>query len=100
MANHYELAVLAAIVALAALLAALLIGGGWLVLVWQLSWCSKAYVATELQRSKYEERIVAMLHDYIESQHTTNEQLWMSMQVHGDRLNRFAAMKGVSGIRE
>jgi len=99
MANHYELVVLAA-VGLATLLAALMIGIGWLVLVWQLSWYFKGYVATELQRCKYEERIVAMIHDYIESQRTTNEQLWMSMQVHGDRLNRFAAMRGAGGIRE
>ena len=61
----------------------------FLVLVWRLSWSLQGYVATELQRSKYEERIVAMLHDYIETQRQTNEQLWMALQVHADRLNRW-----------
>jgi len=96
MANYHELLVPAAVVALAALLIAI----GFLILVWRLSWCLKGYIATELQRSRYEERIVAMLHDYIESQHATNQQLWMSLQVHGDRLNRFTARQGTGGIRE
>ncbi|HMD96484.1 MAG TPA: hypothetical protein VKM93_04020 [Terriglobia bacterium] len=96
MAIHHELLMLATVVAVAAIV----IAAGFLVLVWRLSWCLKGYVATELQRSKYEERIVAMLHDYIESQRTTNEQLWMSMQVHADRFNRWTARKGGSGIRE
>lgn len=61
----------------------------FLVLVWRLSWSLQGYVATELQRAKYEERIVAMLHDYIQTQRQTNEQLWMALQVHADRLNRW-----------
>ena len=96
MTNRYELVVLAAIVALAAILIAV----GFLVLVWRLSWCLKGYIATELLRSKYEERVVAMLHDYIEGQRNTNEQLWMSMQVHADRFNRWTAKKTGNGIRE
>jgi len=80
--------------------ASLLIAGGFLVLVWRISWCLKGYVATELQRSRYEERIVAMLHDYIEGQHTTNEQIWSSMQVHADRINRLASKKSFGGIKE
>lgn len=62
----------------------------FLVLVWRLSWSMQGYVATELQRAKYEERIVAMLHDYIEVQRQTNEQLWMALEVSSDRLNRWA----------
>ncbi len=61
----------------------------FLVLVWRLSWGLQGFVATELQRSKYEERVVAMLHDYIETQRQTNEQLWMALQVNSDRLNRW-----------
>ncbi len=69
----------------------------FLILVWRLSWSLQGYVATELQRSKYEERIVAMLHDYIETQRQTNEQLWMALQVHADRLNRWRESLGVRG---
>jgi|GEM_PF-5683112 len=62
----------------------------FLVLVTRLSWSMQGYVATELQRAKYEERIVAMLHDYIDVQRQTNEQLWMALQVNSDRINRWA----------
>jgi len=81
-------------------LAALLIALGFLLLVWRILWCLQGYVATELLRSKYEERIIAMLHDYIESQHHTNEQISMALQVQADRLNRFATRKIIGGIRE
>ena len=96
MTIHHELLMLATVVTLGVLLIAV----GFLVLVWRLSWCLKGYVATELQRSRYEERIVAMLHDYIESQRTTNEQIWMSLQTHADRFNRWTARKVAGGIRE
>jgi len=96
MAIHHELLMLATVVTLAVLLIAV----GFLALVWRLAWCLKGYIATELQRSRYEERIIAMLHDYIEAQHTTNEQMWMSLQVHADRLNRSTARKTMGGIRE
>jgi hypothetical protein len=62
---------------------------GFLALVWRLSWSLQGFVATELQRSRYEERIIAVLHDYIETQRSTNEQLWMAAQVQADRLNRW-----------
>ena len=29
-----------------------------------------------------------MLRDYIDTQRHTNDQLWMALQVHADRLNR------------
>ena len=61
----------------------------FLLLVWRLSWSLQGYVATELQRSKYEERVVALLHEYIENQRQTNEQFWMALQVHAERLNRW-----------
>ncbi|HKS97132.1 MAG TPA: hypothetical protein VJV74_13495 [Terriglobia bacterium] len=71
----------------------------FLVLVWRLSWSMQGFVATELQRAKYEERIVAMLHDYIDVQRQTNEQLWMALDVHSDRLNRWTE-KRVQGAAE
>jgi len=67
------------------------VGAAFLLMVWRVLWCLQGHVATELQRSKYEERIIAMLHDYMESQHRTNDELALSVQVQADRLNRFVA---------
>ena len=92
----HELAVPALMVGMAALLVAV----GFLLLVWRFLWCLQGYVATELQRSKYEERIIAMLHDYIETQRVANEHLSMSVQVQADRLNRFTARRVFGGMRE
>jgi hypothetical protein len=72
-----------------ATLALIAVAVGFLLLVWRISFAVQGYVATELQRSKYEERIIAMLHDYMETQKQTNEQLWMALEVHSDRLNRW-----------
>ena len=69
----------------------------FLLLVWRLSWGLQGYVATELQRSKYEERVVAMLHDFVETQRATNEQTWMALQVQADRLNRWTEKRISSG---
>ena len=69
----------------------------FLLLVWRLSWSLQGYVATELQRAKYEERVVAMLHDFVETQRATNEQTWMALQVQADRLNRWSEKRIGSG---
>jgi hypothetical protein len=83
-----------------AVLALVATAAGFVVLVWRLSWTMQGFVATELQRSKYEERIVAILHEYIELQRSTNEQLWMAVQVQADRLNRSTERKIAAGIRD
>jgi hypothetical protein len=69
----------------------------FLMLVWRLSWSLQGYVATELQRSKYEERVVALLHEFIETQRATNEQTWMALQVQADRLNRWTEKRIAGG---
>ena len=64
--------------------------GAFLTLVWRLSSSVRDYVATEVQRAKYEERIVAMLEQHIETQRETNEQLWMALEINADRFNRWS----------
>ena len=83
-----------------AVLAFVATAAGFLVLVWRLSWSMQGFVATQLQRSKYEERIIAILHEYIEMQRATNEELSMAVQVQADRLNRWTEKKIAAGIRD
>jgi len=60
----------------------------FVLLVWRISLGMKGHAAAEHRRLKYQERVVTMLRDYIETQRHTNDQLWMALQVHADRLNR------------
>ncbi len=53
----------------------------------------RGYVATEVERAKYEEEIVTMLREFIEVQRQTNEQLWTALDVHSDRLNRWTGKR-------
>jgi hypothetical protein len=57
-------------------------------LVWRISLGMKGHTAAEHRRLKQQERAVTMLRDYIDTQRHTNDQLWMALQVHADRLNR------------
>jgi len=60
----------------------------FVLLVWRIAVVMKGHAAAEHRRLKYQERVVTMLRDYIETQRHTNDQLWMALQVHADRLNR------------
>jgi hypothetical protein len=70
------------------------------VLVWRFSWGLEGHVAAQLRRLKYEEQVVAMLRDYIKTQRHTNDQLWMALQVHADRLNRCIEKRPGVGIQD